>query len=167
MYFRQVFMAAVLLAVQTTVAHAQQVAPPPPQIPYGAPITLVQAKTVMGAAEAEAKKNNWNVCIAILDSGGNLVLLQRLDGAQLGCIDVAQDKARSAVLFRRSTKVFQDQIAQGGVYLRLLKLNGAIPLDGGIPIVIDGKLIGGIGVSGVTSEQDAQIATAGIAALVK
>lgn len=154
-------------ALTASALSAQQGAPPPPQIPYGAPITLDQAKRVMAAAEGEAKKNNWNVCIAVLDSGGNLVLLQRFDNAQLGCVDVSQDKARSAVLFRRPTKAFQDLVAQGGPNLRLLKLQGAIPLEGGIPIIVDGKLIGAIGVSGAASDQDAQIATAGIAALTR
>ncbi|MGI8617724.1 MAG: GlcG/HbpS family heme-binding protein [Gemmatimonadaceae bacterium] len=159
----------VIVAVFASVpAAAQQpVAPPPPQIPYGSPITLAQAKQVMAGAEAEANRNSWNVVIAILDSGGNLVLLQRLDGTQLGSIDVAQDKASSAVRFRRPTKAFQDLVAQGGVNLRLLSLRGANLLTGGIPITVDGRIIGAIGVSGVTSEQDAQIATAGVEALTK
>jgi len=141
------------------------VAPSPPQIAYGAPITLEQAKKVMAGAEAEATKNKWNVAIAVLDSGGHLVALHRLDGTQLGSIDVAREKAYSAVLFRRPTKVFQDLVGQGGANLRLLRLSGASPLEGGIPIIVDGKVIGGIGVSGVTSEQDAQTAKAGADAL--
>ncbi|OLD97469.1 MAG: hypothetical protein AUG80_11625 [Candidatus Rokubacteria bacterium 13_1_20CM_4_68_9] len=88
-------------------------------------------------------------------------MLQRLDGTQFGSTEVAKDKAYSAVAFRRPTKAFQDAIEQGGSNLRLLKLSGASPLEGGIPIVVDGKLIGSIGVSGVTSQQDAQIAKAG------
>lgn len=143
----------------------QPVAPPPPQIAYGAPISLDQAKKVMAGAEAEAKKNNWNVAIAILDSGGHLVVLHRIDGTQLGSIDVAREKAYSAVLFRRPTKVFQDLVGQGGANLRLLRLSGASPLEGGIPIVVDGKIVGAVGVSGVTSEQDAQVAKAGADAL--
>jgi uncharacterized protein GlcG (DUF336 family) len=140
---------------------------PPPQVPYGAPISLEQAKKVIAGAEAEAKKNSWNVVIAVLDSGGHLVMLQRLDGAQLGSIDVAKEKAYSAVLYRRPTKMFQDLVGQGGANLRLLRLSGASPLEGGIPIIADGKLIGAVGVSGVTSEQDAQIASAGAEALTK
>jgi uncharacterized protein GlcG (DUF336 family) len=137
------------------------------QVPatYGSPITLEQAKKVMAGAEAEAKKNNWPVVIAILDSGGHLVMLSRLDGAQWGSLDVAKDKARSAVAFRRPTKVFQDLIGQGGANLRLLNLSGASMLEGGIPIMAGGKVIGAIGVSGATSQQDAQIAQAGIDAL--
>ena len=151
-----------VLMLAATAAHAQQpAAAPPPPPPYGPPITLEKAKKVVAGAEAEAKKNSWNVAIAIHDSGGNLVMLQRLDGTQFGSTDVAKDKAYSAVAFRRPTKAFQDAIEQGGSNLRLLKLSGASPLEGGIPIVVDGKLIGSIGVSGVTSQQDAQIAKAG------
>jgi len=148
-------------ALLFTAASASAQAPPP----YGAPITLEQAKKVMAGAEAEAKKNNWPVAIAILDSGGQLVMLQRLDNTQWGSVDVAKDKARSAVAFRRPTKAFQDLIAQGGANLRLLNVSGASMLEGGTPIVVDGKLIGGIGVSGVTSQQDAQTGQAGIDAL--
>jgi glc operon protein GlcG len=157
-----VIVAAVLLFAAAS-ASAQAQAPAPPQ--YGPPITLEQAKRVMAGAEAEAKKNNWPVVIAILDSGGNIVMLNRLDGAQWGSIEVARDKARAAVAFRRPTKVFQDLIGQGGANLRLLQLPAGSVLEGGIPIVADGKIIGGVGVSGVTSQQDAQIGQAGIDAL--
>jgi uncharacterized protein GlcG (DUF336 family) len=151
-----------LLLCATLPAGAQQpVAPPPPQIPYGVPISLDQAKKVMAGAEAEAKKNTWNMVIAVLDSGGHLVMLERMDGTQLGSIDAAKDKAYSAVLYRRPTKVFQDLVGQGGPNLRLLRLAGASPLEGGIPIIVDGKIVGAIGVSGATSEQDAQVAKAG------
>jgi glc operon protein GlcG len=151
-----------VMLVGAAVASAQAPAPPPA---YGPAITLEQAKKAMAGAEAEAKKNNWPVVIAILDSGGNLVMLQRLDNAQWGSIEVAKDKARSAVAFRRPTKVFQDAIAQGGPNMRLLNLTGASLLEGGIPVLADGKIIGAIGVSGVTSEQDAQIARAGADAI--
>jgi len=140
-------------------------APPPPS--YGPAITLEQAKKVMAGAEAEAGKNSWPVVIAVVDSGGNLVMLSRLDNAQWGSIDVARGKAHSAVAFRRPTKVFQDAIGQGGANLRLLNLSGVSLLEGGIPIVVDGKIIGAVGVSGVTSQQDAQIGQAGIDALLK
>lgn len=130
--------------------------------PYGAAITMDQARKAMAAAEAEAKKNNWNVVIAIVDSGGNLVMLHRLDNAQFGSIKVATEKAHGAAAFRRPTVAFQDLIAQGGVHLRLLNITGdASVFEGGVPIIVDGKLIGAIGVSGVTSQQDAQIAQAG------
>jgi glc operon protein GlcG len=131
-----------------------------------ATISIEQAKKVMAGAEAEAKKNNWPVVIAILDSGGNLVMLHRLDNAQWGSIDIAKEKARSAVALRRPTKALQDLVAQGGANLRLLNIGYSV-LEGGIPIVVDGKIVGSVGVSGVTSQQDAQIGQAGIDALSK
>jgi glc operon protein GlcG len=143
-------------------ARAQQAPPPPPA--YGTPIGIEQAKKVMAGAEAEAKKNNWPVVIVVLDSGGQLVMLQRLDNAQWGSVDIAKEKARSAVALRRPTKALQDLIAQGGANLRLLTIGYSV-LEGGIPIVVDGKIVGSVGVSGVTSQQDAQIAQAGIDAL--
>jgi uncharacterized protein GlcG (DUF336 family) len=158
--------AAVLLVLTTsllaTVVEAQ--GPPPP---YGAPITLEQAKKVLAGAEAEAKKNNWNVVISVVDPSGQLVAMSRLDNTQFGSIEVAREKAYSAVAFKRPTKAFQDAVGQGGENLRILRLSGASPLEGGIPIVVDGKIIGAVGVSGVTSQQDAQTARAGIEALAK
>ena len=147
---------ALLLAAGS--AGAQAPAPPPP---YGAPITLEQAKKVVAAAEAEAKKNSWGMVITVLDSGGHVVMTERLDGTQIGSIDVARDKAYSAVAFRRPTKVFEDLVAQGGANLRLLRLRGAAPVEGGIPIVVDGKIVGAIGVSGGTAQQDGQVSKAG------
>jgi uncharacterized protein GlcG (DUF336 family) len=132
---------------------------------YGPAITLEQAKKVMAGAEAEAKKNKWDMVITILDSGGHGVMMTRMDGAQFGSVRVARDKAYSAVAFRRPSKAFQDALAKGGDNLRLLNLHGASVLEGGIPIIVDGKLIGAIGVSGGTSQQDAQVAQAGIDAL--
>jgi glc operon protein GlcG len=152
-----------IAAMLFAAASASAQAPPA----YGPAITLEQAKRVMAGAEAEATKNNWPVVIAILDPGGNVVMLHRLDNAQWGSIEVAKDKARSAVAFRRPTKVFQDLIGKGGDNLRLLNLTGASLLEGGIPIVADGKIIGSVGVSGVTSQQDAQIGQAGIDAMLK
>jgi len=154
--------AGVVLMLATTSVNAQQPAAAPPPPPYGPAITLEQAKKVMAGAEAEAKKNNWNVVISILDSGGNVVMVHRMDGAQWGSIEVAREKAYSAVAFRRPTKAFEDGLGQGGVNLRILRLPGASPLEGGLPIVVDGKLIGSVGVSGVTAPQDAQIGRAGI-----
>ncbi len=155
----------VVLSVAAAASAQAPAAPAPPPPAYGAPISLEQAKKVMAGAEVEAKKNSWPVVIAILDSGGQVVMVQRLDNAQWGSVEVAKDKARSAVAFRRPTKVFQDAVAQGGVNLRLLQLSGASVLEGGIPILVDGKVVGAIGVSGVTSQQDAQIGQAGIDAL--
>jgi uncharacterized protein GlcG (DUF336 family) len=155
---------AVLLAAGVTSAQQPPPAAPAPPPDYGLPITNEQAKKVMAGAEAEAKKNKWNVVIAILDSGGQLVMLQRLDGAQWGSVDIAREKAKSAVALRRPTKALQDLIAQGGGNLRLLTIGYSV-LEGGIPIVVGGKIVGAVGVSGVTSQQDAQIAQAGIDAL--
>jgi glc operon protein GlcG len=137
-------------------ASAQQAPPPPPTTPYGAPIGFEAAKRVMAAAEAEAIKNNWGMAIAILDSTGHIVMLHRLDNTQYGSIAVAEDKARSELYYRRPTKVFEDLVAQGGLGLRTLALRGASPLEGGIPIVADGRIVGAIGVSGATSVQDRQ-----------
>jgi len=148
------------LLVTTTAVSAQTPAAPPPPPPYGTPINLDQAKKAMAAAEAEAKKNNWPVAIIILDSGGHMVMMQRLDNTQWGSIDIAKEKARSAVALRRPSKALQDAIAQGGVNLRFLSTGFSV-LEGGVPIIVDGKIIGSIGVSGVLSSQDAQTAQAG------
>jgi len=153
------------LAVGTVLVLAASSAGAQAPPPYGAPITLEQAKKVIAGAEAESKKNSWNMVITVLDSGGHVVLVERMDGAQLGSIEVARDKAWSAVAFRRPTKVFEDLVGQGGPNLRLLKLSGASPIEGGIPIVVDGKVIGAVGVSGGTAPQDGQVAKAGIDAL--
>jgi uncharacterized protein GlcG (DUF336 family) len=132
---------------------------------YGPAITLEQALKVLAGAEAEAKKNNWPVAIVVLDSGGNLVALHRLDNTQFGSVEVARQKAWSAVAFRRPTKAFQDALAAGGAAVRLLALEGASPIEGGLPLVVDGKIVGAVGVSGVTGEQDSIVAAAGVAAL--
>ena len=137
---------------------AQQTAPP--STPYGAPITLTAAKQAMAAAEAEAAKNGWGVAIAIVDSGANLVMLHRLDNAQLSSVRIAQAKATTAAEFRRPTKVFEDAVAGGGLGLRVLTF-GASVAEGGVPIVSGGTIVGAIGVSGVQSHQDAQVAQAG------
>ncbi len=153
----------IALSLMAGVASAQQ-PPAPPPMSYGLPISLEQAKKVMAGAEAEAKKNNWPVAIVILDSGGQMVMMQRLDNTQWGSVDIAKEKARTAVALRRPTKALQDGIAQGGASLRLLS-TGFSMIEGGIPIVADGKVIGSIGVSGVASAQDAQTAQAGHDAL--
>ena len=126
-------------------------------------LTLDGAKKVAAAAEAEAKKNNWNVVIAVVDDGGHLIYLQRIDGTQTGSIDVAIQKARTAQAFKRPTKVFEDAIAGGRN--ALIALHGALPLEGGLPIVVGGQLVGAIGVSGVKSTEDGQIAKAGAESL--
>jgi len=132
----------------------------PPSTPYGAPISIDAAKKAMAAAEAEATKNNWGVAIAIVDSGANLVMLHRLDNAQLSSVRISEQKARTAAEFRRPTKVFEDAVAGGGVGLRVLTF-GASVAEGGVPIISGGQVVGAIGVSGVQSHQDAQIAQVG------
>jgi glc operon protein GlcG len=136
----------------------------PPSTPYGLPISIDAAKEAMAAAEACATQNNWGVAIAIVDSGANLVMLHRLDNAQLSSVRIAEQKARTAAEFRRPTKVFEDAVAGGGVGLRVLTF-GASVAEGGVPIVCGGKVIGAIGVSGVQSHQDAAVAQAGADAL--
>jgi uncharacterized protein GlcG (DUF336 family) len=136
-----------------------------PAQPYGSPIPLAEAKRVLAAAQAEALKNKWEVCIAIVDGGGHLVAFERMDTTQYGSVEVALEKAKTAAGFRRSTKAFQDVVAGGGEGLRMLKLPGALPIEGGLPLVSGGKIVGAIGVSGVTSAQDGQIAAAGAAVL--
>jgi uncharacterized protein GlcG (DUF336 family) len=126
-------------------------------------LELEDAKRMAAAARAEAERNEWHVVIAVSDEGGQLMYLERMDGAQRGSIRVAQDKAYCAAMFKRPTKVFGDAVADGK--LAMLGLPGALPLAGGVHIVAEGHVVGAIGVSGVTAEQDAQIAAAGLAAL--
>jgi glc operon protein GlcG len=147
----------IILSVAAPVGAQQQAPSPPPTTPYGPPITLDAAKKVMVAAEAEATKNSWAMAITILDSTGHLVMLHRFDNTQYGSIPVAEDKARTALDFRRPSKVFEDLVAQGGIGLRTLAIRGAAPLEGGL----HGKIVGAIGVSGATSQQDGQVAKAG------
>src|SRR6266545_7926830 len=153
---RKTLIASIFAVVLATAASARQAPSPPLTVPYGPPISFEAAKKVMTAAEAEAVKNNWAMAIAILDSTGHMVMLHRLDNTQYGSIGVAEDKARSALYFRRPSKVFEDLVAQGGLGMRTLALRGASPLEGGIPLVADGKIVGAIGVSGATSVQDGQ-----------
>ncbi len=128
-------------------------------------LTLEAAKQIAAAAEAEAVKNKWNVVICVVDDGAHVVYLQRMDETQIGSVEVAQEKARTAVRFKRPSKALEDAVAGGR--MAVLRLPGATPVEGGIPLLADGKLIGAIGVSGVTSQQDGQIAAAGVAALAK
>jgi uncharacterized protein GlcG (DUF336 family) len=126
-------------------------------------ITLEAAKKMLAAAEAEAHKNNWNVAIAIVDAGGSLILFQKLDDTQLGSVNIAIGKARTAVNFKRPTKALEDIVAGGRSVF--IALEGITPLQGGLPVMVDGKLIGAVGVSGVMSAQDEQVAQAAISAL--
>jgi len=126
-------------------------------------LTLEAAKKIAAAAEGEARKNNWNVVIAVVDDGGHLIYLQRIDGTQTGSIDVAIGKARTSAAFKRPTKVF-DELAKTRPSITSISPS-AVLLEGGVPVMVGGQLVGAVGVSGVTSQQDAQIAEAGIAAL--
>ena len=154
---------AISLAAISLNAAAQT--PPPPTPPaYGLSISVEQAKKAMAAAEAEARKNNWQVVISIVDTGGHQVMLQRLE-AQNASVDIAIGKARTAVNFRRPTKALEDSLAANGSALRILAVPGVMPLQGGLPIIIDGKIVGGIGVSGVLATQDEVVAKAGIDAI--
>jgi len=154
------FIGVVVLALSATTLSAQM------PNPYGAPISGENAKKAAAAALAEARKNNWNMAAAVVDPAGDLVYFEKLDGTQAASVDIAVDKARSSARFKRPTKALQDVLAAGGEGLRLLGLQGAVPVDGGVPILIDGKIVGAIGLSGGTSAQDGQCAAAG-AAVVK
>lgn len=136
------------------------------QVPqYGTSVNLEQAKKAVAAALVEARKNNWPVAIAVVDNAGMLVAYERMDNTQTASVQISQDKAASAAMFRRSTKVFQDAVAGGGAGVRILGLRGASPIEGGLVLMLDGKVIGGIGVSGVNSDQDAVVAKAGVDAI--
>jgi glc operon protein GlcG len=136
-------------------------------LPYGPAINLDQAKRAMAAAELEAAKNSLQVAITILDSGGNWVMFHRFDNAQLSATTVSEGKARTALEFKRPSKALDDAIAAGGAGMRLLALKNITPIEGGQPIVVDGKIIGAIGVSGALSSQDSQIAKSGADALTR
>ncbi len=142
--------------------------PSPPPVPpsYGAPITLADARKCVAAAQAYASKHQWFMVMTVLDSGGHVVLTERMDNAQFGSVGPAMKKARTAAAFRRPSKVFEDIVAQGGAGLRIMRLDGAMPIDGGLPLIRQGVLIGAIGVSGGTSAQDGEAAAACTAALV-
>ncbi len=159
------FLSLALLAMVSRPAMAQAPFAPPPQVPYGLSVSTESAKTAAAASIAEAQRNNWKQAIAVVDTGGYLVYFEKMQDAQTGSVDLAIEKARTAALFRRPTKVFEDGVAAGGEGLRLLRLTGAIPIDGGVPIIVDGKLIGAVGVSGGTGAQDGQAARAGAGAV--
>jgi glc operon protein GlcG len=134
----------------------------PFDVPYGPPISLEKAEAAIAAAIAESKKRDWKEIIAVVDSGGNLVALQRMDGGQLAGAPIAEHKARAAVMFRRDTKAFETGIQQGGL-IYLLTLDGMTGARAGLPLVEGGKIIGGIGCSGGTGSQDELVCKAGAA----
>jgi glc operon protein GlcG len=127
-------------------------------------LSLEDAKRIAAAAEAEAKKNNWPVVITVLDDGGHLIYLQRADGTQLGSIEVAIAKGRGAILFKRPTKNFEELLAAGR--LGFLSAPNVLPIEGGLPVTVGGEIVGAVGVSGVQSSQDAQVAKAGVDAFL-
>jgi uncharacterized protein GlcG (DUF336 family) len=139
--------------------HAQQ------PVLYGSPIQLEKAKTAAAAAVAEAQKNGWLMAVAIVDPSGELVFFEKMDDTQFGSIDVSIAKARSAARFKRPTKTYEDALVTGGIGLRSLKVPGAMPVEGGVPLIENGKIIGAIGVSGAQSPQDGQCANAAAALL--
>ncbi len=172
----RVLSAAALLAVGFLGARAGRADPPaanpldvvpekmPFDVPYGAPISLARAEALINATVAEAKRHDWKLNVAVVDSGGNLVAFQRMDGAQLGSIQVSQHKARAAVMYRRETKAFESAIQEKQAYY-VMTLDGVIGSRGGMPLVEGGKLIGGIGCSGGTGSQDEVACRAGVALL--
>jgi glc operon protein GlcG len=144
----------IMLAGFVTLAAAQ------PRPPYGEAVTLEQAKKIAAGAAAESQKNGWRMAIAVVDNHGLLVYFERMPDTQTASVQVALDKAQAAAMFRRPTKAFEDGIAKGRT--ALLGLRGATPIEGGLPIMVGGKVIGGIGVSGANSDEDAAAAVAGL-----
>jgi glc operon protein GlcG len=153
------FLAVLALLSCSTLALAQM------NIPYGMSVGVDDAKKIAAPAIAEAKKNGWFMAVAVVDTAGNLIYFEKMDGTQGASVNIAQDKARAAVQFKRPTKALQDALAAGGDGWRILGLTGAVPVEGGVPLVVQNKIVGAIGVSGGTSAQDAQCATAGAALL--
>jgi uncharacterized protein GlcG (DUF336 family) len=134
------------------------------QLPTKRVLTLDVAKRMATAAEAEAAKNGWLVAVAVVDDGGNLLLFHRMDNAKLVAVDIAYRKAKTAVFFQGETKALEQEVTKGG-RTSLLPIDDFMPLEGGLPITVDGKVVGAIGVSGMSGEQDAVCARAGLAAL--
>ena len=153
------FCFALVVLLRMSTAHAQM------PNPYGPAITLEAAMKAAAAAAAEARTHSWTMAVAVVDTAGNLVYFQKMDGTQTGSVGVSIDKARSAALFKRPTKAFQDTLAAGGDGMRILALHGAVPIEGGTPLLVNGQIVGAIGVSGGTAQQDGQCAQAGAAGL--
>lgn len=158
MSFRKLVGTAAAVAALSLSTHAAAQA-------YGESIGLEAARKAVAASVAESKKNNWNMAAAVVDTGGHLVYFERMDGTQTGSVRAAMEKAQSAAAFRRPTKVFEDVLAAGGAGLRILTLSGAVAVEGGIPIMAGGKVIGAIGLSGGTAQQDGMAAKAGLDAI--
>ena len=151
------------MAASVGMALAQSAPPPPPA--YGETINSETAKKAAAAAVAEATKNNWGMCVAVVAPSGDLVYFERMDNCQYASITISQHKAKAAAIFRRPTKVFEERVASGGAGIAALTLDGVIASDGGFPIVVGGKIIGAMGCSGGTGQQDGQACQAGVNAL--
>jgi glc operon protein GlcG len=149
-----------LLAVFCTVSALAQM-----PTPYGPSVSVENAKKAAAVALDEARKGNWKMAVAVVDTGGVLVYYEKMDNTQIGSADLAIDKARTAVRFKRPSKAFQDLVAGGGSGLRILGLPGAVPIEGGVPLVMDGQIVGAIGVSGDSSDHDGICAQAGASTL--
>lgn len=156
-HFHFAILFAVILAFTSLIQSAAYAEPP---VLYGAPISVEMARKAALAAIAEGKKNDWPIAVAVVDTGGALAYFERIDGTQTGSIDLAIEKARTSVAFKRSTKLLEDRIIAGR--LQYLRQTGAIPIEGGLPLVVDGKVVGAIGVSGVRSNQDGVCAQVGV-----
>ncbi|HMM75803.1 MAG TPA: heme-binding protein [Gammaproteobacteria bacterium] len=154
-----------LAALSATVLAQAPATPPPSPLPYGPAITLETARHCAAAARDAAAKNQWLMVVTVVDPGGHEVLVERMDDAQFGSVEPARQKAYTAVAFRRSTKVFEDMVAAGGPALRILRLPDALPIEGGLPIVKDGRIVGAVGTSGGSAQQDGVVAQACIDAL--
>ena len=152
------FIAAFVVSIAALAAASAQ------QLPTKKVLTLAAARTVAAAAEAEARRNSWAVTIAVVDDAGHLVLFERMDGAKLVAIDIAQRKARTAVYFQGPTKALEEEVTKGG-RTALLPIEGFMPLEGGVPLMSGGQLVGAVGVSGMSGAQDAQCALAGASTL--
>lgn len=163
--FSRFLIGCVCIALTSSNVFGQTPLPSPPQTPYGRPITIEGAKKAAAASVAEAQKYNWNMAIAIVDNAGFLVYFERMSNTQLASVELSIEKAKTSALFRRPTKVFQDAVAGGGDGLRVLALTGAMPNAGGIPIIVDDRIVGAVGVSGGSVDQDAQVANVGAKAV--
>jgi uncharacterized protein GlcG (DUF336 family) len=152
-------------AVQAQQRPAAAPPAPPPPADYGMPITADQAKIAAAAAVAEAMKNGWRMAITVVEPSGDLVYFEKMPGTQYASVPISQHKARAAATFRRPTKSFEERVSGGGPGLAVLTLDGVIASDGGVPIVVGGRVVGAIGVSGGTGAQDGHTASAGAHAL--
>jgi glc operon protein GlcG len=148
----------------TSVVCTMSASAPGPKL-YGPPIGVEAAKKVAAVALAEARKNSWYMAVAVVDPSGTLVYYEKMDNTQTGSANAAIEKARTAALFKRPSKAFQDMVAGGGPGLRILGLPGAVPIEGGIPLVLNNQIVGAIGVSGDSSDHDGMCAQAAVDSL--